>query len=121
MLDVDQVPGYTTSMSDAPAPEMMWIDWFHRTEKSKSFTKEAPADSAWRFQVPKGSTLEQILKHGYEVERLPKGSARGGCFEIQTDEGIWSSPTNSRLNPSTAIFKTWDELEAEEAKENSNG
>ncbi len=46
---------------------------------------------------------------------MPKGSARAGCYEVQTDAGVWTSPTRSRLNPKTAVFKTWDDLEAEEA------
>jgi hypothetical protein len=90
----------------------MRVDWFHRTESTK-FYNERPAQ-AFQVVVAKGASLAEILAAGYAAG-LPKGSARGGCFELQTDDGIWSSPTGGRMNPKTAIFKTWDELDAEEA------
>lgn len=64
--------------------------------------------------VPADATLADILAAAYAAG-MPKGSARAGCYEVQTDAGVWSSPTRSRLNPNTAVFKTWDQLEAEEA------
>lgn len=93
----------------------MLVTWFHRPERNGGrFDKATVPSKLMEFEVPAGSGLETILSTGYTRERLPRGSARGGCFEIQTDEGIWSSPTNSRLNPSTAVFKTWEQLEQEE-------
>lgn len=86
------------------------VDWFHRPE-NKHFSKDRV--KVFGFEAPAGSTLEQLLAAGYAVG-VPRGSHRGGVFEIQTDEGIWSSPTDSRLDPKTAVFKTWEQLEKEE-------
>lgn len=91
----------------------MRVDWFHRPD-GKSFSKATTPAKVFEVTVPAGTSLPTILATGYG-QGIPKGSGRGGCFELQTDEGIWSSPTNSRLNPSTAIFKTWEQLEQEEA------
>ena len=47
-----------------------------------------------------------------------RGSHRAGTFEIQTDEGIITHATGKNLVGTPAkniVFKTWDELEAEEA------
>ena len=47
-----------------------------------------------------------------------RGSHRAGTFEIQTSEGIVSHATGKNLVGAPAkniVFKTWDELDAEEA------
>ena len=94
------------------AAETTRAQFFHRTEKTH-FSKLAPADAVYEFDAPADATLQQLLAIAYAA-RMPKGSARAGCFEVQTDAGVWSSPTGGRLNPRTATFKSWDELEAEE-------
>jgi hypothetical protein len=101
------------------SPELVLVQWFHRPDNGKRFSKEDTPD-VYEFEVPAGSDLPTILSTGYG-QGLPKGSGRAGCVELQTDEGIWSSPTNSRLNPATAIFKTWEELEQEERRERQDG
>jgi hypothetical protein len=87
-------------------------DLFHHTEK-RHFDREAAEDRTFSVVVPADATLADILTAAYAA-RMPKGSARAGCYEVQTDAGVWSSPTRSRLNPNTAIFRSWDDLEAEE-------
>lgn len=88
-------------------------DLFHHTEKT-NFSKDADADRTYSIAVPATASLADILAAAY-AQGMPKGSARAGCYEVQTDAGVWSSPTRGRLNPRTAIFKTWDQLEAEDA------
>ena len=47
-----------------------------------------------------------------------QGSDRAGIFEIQTDKGIFSQVNEKRLRPNKPgkiIYKTWEQLEAEEA------
>ena len=39
---------------------------------------------------------------------LPKGSARAGCFEIQCDDGIWTSSNGKRLTPRNTTFTPWE-------------
>lgn len=91
------------------------VDWFHRPERKHLDKNDTSITKEYTFYVPADAGLEQILEIGHRDHNMPKGSARGGCFELQTDLGIWSSPTDSRLNPRSAIFKTWEQLEAEEA------
>lgn len=87
-------------------------DLFHHTEK-KHFSKEADADRTFTIEVPVNATLADILAAAYAAG-MPKGSARAGCYEVHTDLGIWSSPTRSRLNPRTAVFRSWEQLDAED-------
>ena len=60
-----------------------------------------------------GEDVMGLLAQAYELG-LPKGSSRCGCFEIQTDAGIWSSSTGGRLSKANASFSTWEQLEAAE-------
>ena len=90
----------------------MRVDCFHRTEK-KYFDRNADADRTFIFYVPVDATIAQILEIGYS-QRMPKGSARAGCYEVQTDKGIFTSHHGGRIVPEKAIFKTWEQLEAEE-------
>lgn len=87
-------------------------DLFHHTEK-RNFDREAFADRTFSITVPADASLAAILAAAYAAG-MPKGSARAGCYEVQTDAGVWTSPTRSRLNPSTAAFRTWAALDAEE-------
>lgn len=63
-------------------------------------------------EVEAGATVEEILEAG-RAAGLPKGGASSGVFEIQTDEGIWSVETARVLRPNNAVFKTWEQLDAE--------
>jgi hypothetical protein len=94
------------------ASEQQRVDWFHRTEK-RSFDRSTGADRTYSFTVAADATLAEILAQGYALH-IPKGSARGGCFEVQTDLGVWSSPTGGRMNPRTATFRSWEQLESED-------
>lgn len=96
----------------------MKVHWFHRTEaRAKRFYVPRPAQ-VFELTMPAGASLDDILVEGYQ-KGFPMGSARGGCFELQTDEGIWARPDGKRMrvtgrNGQPAIFKTWEQLEAEE-------
>lgn len=87
------------------------VDWFARTEKT-NFDRTSYADRTYSFDAPVDASLADILALGY-AQRIPRGSQRAGCFEIQTSLGIWTSP-RGRMNPRTAVFKSWQQLEAEE-------
>lgn len=90
-------------------------DFFFRRE-----TNHRP----WAEQVKRpASVVTVVLPHATTIEDailaaraagMPKGSSRSGCFEIQNDMGIWSSKTGGRINPKTASFKTWEQIEEEE-------
>ncbi len=74
----------------------------HREEH---FSKDAFADATYSIVVPADASLADILATAY-AQGMPKWSARAGCYEVQTDAGVWSSPKRGRLNPSTAVFKS---------------
>lgn len=83
----------------------MRYDFFHKTESNcgrhqvKIFTMILPTRSA-------AEALQLAYANG-----LPKGSFRCGCFEIQSDEGIYSHKEDKRLDfnrPDKFTFTPWD-------------
>jgi len=90
--------------AEARAHGLQVVDWFHRTE-ARRFYSERPA-RLFQVVVPARATLAEMLAIGYAAG-LPKGSARGGCVELQAESGVWTSP--SRMTPRNATFEAWDE------------
>ena len=92
----------------------MLATFFHRPKSNKVDPRTLPCrpfDLDVDCDPDRG--IEDILKEAWSLG-LPKGSARCGCVEIQTDDGIWSSSTNTRLNKRNATFTTWEELEKQD-------
>ena len=83
------------SLGCMTSPTTTRADLFHHTEKRR-FDREAFADRTFPITVPADASLADILGAAYALG-MPKGSARGGCYEVQTDAGVWSSPARSRL------------------------
>jgi len=74
----------------------------------KCVTIEAPAGlAAWDY-------VEEARAQGHNI---PNGSSRCGVREIQTDDGIWTRVSSNKQAHSVFEFKSWDDLEAEEAAE----
>lgn len=52
---------------------------------------------------------------------MPIGSNRSGCYQVQSDAGIWEQVDGNRMDFSTprkaakVEFKSWEQMEAEEA------
>lgn len=86
----------------------MNADIFHRTYNR---VPEKGRVLVFTVEVPAGASLEAILEAG-RAAGLPKGGAGSGVFEVQTDEGIWSTATARVLRPCNATFQTWDQLDA---------
>jgi hypothetical protein len=63
--------------------------------------------------------LRMALETAYSMG-LPKGSHRSGCFQVQSEFGIWSQKNEKRIDLSTdkkaalVSFKTWEQMEQEE-------
>ncbi len=91
---------------------------------ARSYNRRAPGRvRSLQVEVPAGAGLDVILD-----AYLAAGGARGngtqaGPFEVQTDEGIWSTPgersllawNNRRWRPAVqARFATWEQLEEAE-------
>lgn len=81
--------------------------YFHRTESPTPRTKVYVAD------VPEGASLAELLDLAY-ASGMPRGSHRRGCFEIQTDDGIWMHPGEKNMRCGGGVFKTWDQFELED-------
>lgn len=64
-------------------------------------------------EVAPGAPCADILAAARALG-MGAGASSSGPFEVQTDEGIWSPSRGRRLNPRTAVFRTWAELEAAE-------
>lgn len=103
------------------------FNFFHRAERSTSFLAkrgvtfdEFWADTAaheFTVEVPKGTDLKRAFEFAYSAG-LSRGSSRGGSFQVQCDRGIWEHIDSRRIDGAPAhkvTFKTWDEIEAEEA------
>jgi len=91
----------------------MNVTFFHRPESNRVDPRTLPCKPI-DLEVPDDfEEVEELLSYAYSLG-VPKGSARCGCVEIQTDDGIWSSHHGGRIVPSKAVFKTWEQLEAEE-------
>jgi hypothetical protein len=83
----------------------MRYDFFHKTESNtgrhrvKCFTFNIATDDP-------ATALNEARLLG-----LPKGSARCGCFEIQSDLGIWSHNQDKPLRfdrPTEFTFTSWE-------------
>jgi len=95
------------------------VDFFHKAESNRLAPENFNVHEA-STRLDRDMTLAEIIALAPEVVGA-RGSARAGTFEIQTDEGIISHSTGKNLvhaierGTSHIVFKTWDELEAEEA------
>ncbi len=96
----------------------MHYDFFSYAETSRR---------PWAAQVARGARCHSVeLPPGLAPEAaiaaarklgVPYGSSRSGAFEIQTDAGIWSRSDgrgHGRLTDAGSVFKSWDQLAAEE-------
>ena len=103
---------------DTTSPNLLSrVDIFYWTENNrvhplslpgKCVTIEAPAGlAAWDY-------VEEARAQGHNI---PNGSSRCGVREIQTDDGIWNRVSSNKQARSLFEFKSWDDLEAEDAAE----
>jgi hypothetical protein len=84
----------------------MLYDFFHKTESNTGTHKV----KTYRFDLDTDD-VEEALEMARELG-LPKGSARCGCFEIQSDLGIWSHVNDKPLRwdrPDDITFTPWDD------------
>lgn len=91
----------------------MRCDFFDRPESRHGFDPNGSA-RCWRVDVPaevyEGLTvgsverLQAILTWAWSWQSafagrpIPRGSSRSGCFEVQTDEGIYTEATRRRFS-----------------------
>ena len=108
-----------------PAAGEMSVDIFYLPERSKAALGDKTWDEYWddnqhkvklyTTNVPVDATLEDIKKKWREAG-LPKGSARGGPFQVQTDKGTWDHRSGKWRNiflakPDNVVFRTDEEIE----------
>lgn len=94
----------------------MLCQFFHRKEN-----KNFDPNDVWvvELDLPETVTLAEALDAAHAAG-MSKGSQRSGCFEIQTDRGIWSQVNGKKIDPTRpelTPFKTWEELETLDASE----
>jgi hypothetical protein len=97
----------------------MTYQFFYRSENSHRAWKEWRKRPAYHLELSlrAGLSFEELIREA-RAAGMPSGSGRAGCFEIQADDGIWQhrSPEvrergYGKLLPSTAIFRTWEQIE----------
>ena len=108
-----------------PAAGEMSVDIFYLPERGKAALGGKTWDEYWddnqdkvkiyTTNVPVDATLEDIKKKWREAG-LPKGSARGGPFQVQTDKGTWDHRSGKWRNiflakPDNVVFRTDEEIE----------
>jgi hypothetical protein len=105
---------------------MSIFNFFFRAERSKESLAGQSFDEYWAsrpandlsVELPEDTDLPAALKAALEAG-MPKGSHRGGCFEVQGPRGIWKHSSERRLIgavPSKIVFKSWVEIDAEEVE-----
>ncbi|HYM54563.1 MAG TPA: hypothetical protein VES97_04325, partial [Solirubrobacteraceae bacterium] len=74
------------------------------------------------FVAKVGTAVEDLIEMAHDAGASRGARTPAGVFELQTDEGIWSTPTGSKLLTTSnsglsprATFATWEQLEAAEA------
>lgn len=96
--------------------------FFYRSENSHREWAEWSQRPAYSLELdlPAGTPFEGLISAALKAG-MPVGTGRSGCFEIQTDDGIYqhrSSKVRERgygkLRPGTVIFRTWEQIEIEE-------
>lgn len=75
------------------------------------------------FTAEPGTPVEELIELAHAAGASPGARSRAGVFEIQTDEGIWSTPDESKLLTMShsglsdrTAFKSWEAMEREERK-----
>jgi hypothetical protein len=107
----------TSDLSDAVGT---WDFFFRRENNSRSV--EAVAASCISLDLPLNTPLHDALALAHDAG-LSLGSFRTGCFEIQTDAGIFAQVNGKRIELGTkgraakTTFKTWEQIEADELAE----
>ncbi len=95
----------------------MRADVFYKTVTKKS----APKIIEIMVEVDEDATLEEIIAAATEESGIQLAARRDkGPHEVQTDLGIFSRSGKSLVRPdgtayADVSFKTWEELEAEDA------
>lgn len=97
--------------------EMGLWQFFCRTEK-KNFDYDDVVFA--EMQLPRNMDLATALETAQAEGVISRGSHRSGCFQVQTDDGIFSQVNDRRIDLSTARkaelveMKTWEELDDED-------
>lgn len=95
------------------------FDFFSRGERRSREALLAQEARCISLDLPAGTKLQQALEAAWAAG-MPRGSHRGGCFEVQCGEGLWQHVEGNRIDLSTPAraqkvrFRTWEQLEAEE-------
>lgn len=116
----------TITFEEFAETETMQWDFLYRTERT-NFKAFWAAHSACTktAQLPVGWDAQAALEYMRANKKLGRGSSRSGCFEIQTDLGVWSQANGTAMRFDTprkaakVTYRTWEEIIAEEENESN--
>ena len=92
----------------------MRADLFWRPAR-REWDLETATYASDEIEVPSDATLCEILGLARLAGKAGKGTSRTGVNEVQTDKGIYTSLTQTRMDPSTErkmkqiVYRTWEE------------
>lgn len=92
---------------------MRW-DFFYRHESNRVHPKSRPAECLI-LDLPADTPLAEALQRAHAAG-MPKGTHRSGCFEVQTDAGIYQQTDGNRIDLTTprraakTTYRTWEEM-----------
>lgn len=91
----------------------MRYDFFIRTETNRRSWEDQVKRPAniFTFEIEGEHDVDELIALAISMG-MPKGSSRSACFEIQSDEGIFSridGRSYGRLTNRNSEFNSWDE------------
>lgn len=101
---------------------MITADCFWRTY-NRDMARSSVVDMTVEVEVEGAEDNLEILQAILDVARangMPVGSHVTGCFQVQSDIGIWNHVDAKKIDLTTerkranVVFQTWEQAEAEE-------
>ena len=90
------------------------FNFFMRRE-GKNFDTEDIHDMT--LSLPSTSTISEALTAAW-VAGMSRGSQRSGCFQVQSDLGVWEHINEKAIRLSRldmVTFRTWQQIELDDA------
>lgn len=91
-------------------------DFYYRAERNKA-SGVHPRDTEPKLaqaEFPVGTSLAFALEYMWAERQMPRGSARAGCYEVQTPDGVFSQVNDAKIDLTTprkaanVVFQSYD-------------
>jgi hypothetical protein len=101
--------------------DLFWTTWRSRKLRGgkghDEFWRERGGFTA-RLDLPEDASLDEVLAAARRGKLFGRGTSTTGCYEVQGPRGIWTHRDGlrnlGRARPSAVIFRSWEQLEAED-------